>query len=131
MKENMDVEGSSKQVEFEEHVPLKSKFGVGFANMGSSFMSAIGLGTIDVYYLKVYGANPSLLALSWLFFIVWNMINDPIIGILEERTKTRWGRRIPYLRFGAIPYTLSFILVWFPFMQGEFGLFFNHLFILL
>jgi len=130
MKKNMGVEGSSKQVEFEEHVPLKSKFGVGFANMGSSFMSAIGLGTIDVYYLKVYGANPSLLALSWLFFIVWNMINDPIIGILEERTKTRWGRRIPYLRFGAIPYTLSFILVWFPFMQGEFGLFFNHLLML-
>ncbi|MHA1671661.1 MAG: MFS transporter [Promethearchaeota archaeon] len=119
-----------KQNKFKEHVPLKSKFGVGFANMGSSFISTIGLGTIDVYYLKVYGANPALLALSWLFFIVWNMINDPIIGILEERTKTRWGRRIPYLRFGAIPYTLSFILVWFPFMQGEFGLFLNHLMML-
>jgi GPH family glycoside/pentoside/hexuronide:cation symporter len=120
----------AKQVEYVEHVPLKSKFGVGFANMGSSFMATIGLGTIDVYYLKVYGANPTLLALSWLFFIVWNMVNDPIIGILEERTKTRWGRRIPYLRFGSLPYALSFILVWFPFMQGEFGLFFNHLLML-
>jgi len=59
-----------EQDKFEEHVPLKSKFGVGFANIGSSFMSTIGLGTIDVYYLKVYGANPALLALSWLFFIV-------------------------------------------------------------
>ncbi|MHA2287562.1 MAG: MFS transporter [Promethearchaeota archaeon] len=130
MKRKPVMDDNSKRVEYEEHVPLKSKFGVGFANMGSSFMSAIGLGTIDIYYLKVYGANPSLLALSWLLFIVWNMVNDPIIGILEERTKTRWGRRIPYLRFGAIPYSLSFILVWFPFMQGEFGLFFNHLLML-
>ncbi len=130
MKKNTGGDASSKQLEYEEHVPLKSKFGVGFANMGSSFMSAIGLGTIDIYYLKVYDANPSLLAFSWLIFILWNMINDPIIGILEERTKTRWGRRIPYLRFGAIPYALSFILVWFPFMQGEFGLFLNHLLML-
>ena len=106
MSKDSGVGSSSKQVEYEEHVPLKSKFGVGFANAGSSFMSAIGLGTIDVYYIKVYGANPSLLALSWMFFIIWNMINDPLIGILEERTKTRWGRRIPYLRFGAIPYAL-------------------------
>ena len=130
MSNDRGVGSGSKQVEYEEHVPLKSKFGVGFANAGSSFMSAIGLGTIDVYYIKVYGADPSLLALSWLFFIFWNMINDPLIGILEERTKTRWGRRIPYLRFGAIPYALSFILVWFPFMQGEFGLFLNHLLML-
>jgi len=130
MSNDSSVSSGSNIAEYEEHVPLKSKFGVGFANMGSSFMSSIGLGTIDVYYLKVYGADPSLLALSWLFFIVWNMVNDPLIGILEERTKTRWGRRIPYLRFGCIPYALSFILVWFPFMQTGFGLFLNHLLML-
>lgn len=130
MSNNSNEGSGSKQVEYEEHVPLKSKFGVGFANAGSSLMSTIGLGTIDVFYIKIYGANPTLLAWSWMLFIVWNMINDPIIGILEERTKTRWGRRIPYLRFGALPYTLSFILVWFPFMQGEIGLFINHLLML-
>ncbi|MCP4764274.1 MAG: MFS transporter, partial [archaeon] len=119
-----------EQDTFEEHVPPKSMLGVGFANIGSSLMSSLGLGTIDLYYIKVYGANPAILAWSWLFFIIWNMVNDPIIGILEERTKTKWGRRIPYLRFGAIPYALSFILVWFPFMQGEFGLFLNHLLML-
>ena len=130
MSNNSNEGSGSKQVEYEEHIPLKYKFGVGFANAGSSLMSTIGLGTIDVFYIKIYGANPTLLAWSWMLFIVWNMINDPIIGILEERTKTRWGRRIPYLRFGALPYTLSFILVWFPFMQGEIGLFFNHLLML-
>ncbi len=130
MSNNTGGDAGSKQVEYEEHVPIKSKLGYGFASAGSSLMSAMGLGTIDVYYIKVYNANPNLLAWSWMFFIIWNMINDPLIGILEERTKTRWGRRIPYLRFGALPYALSFILVWFPFMQGEFGLFLNHLLML-
>lgn len=130
MPNNTSVDGGSNQVEYEDHVPIKAKFGFGFSNAGNAIMSAIGLGTIDVYYLKVYGANPSLLAWSWIIFIVWNMVNDPLIGIIQDRTKTRWGRRIPYLRFGALPYTLSFILVWFPFMQGEIGLFLNHLLML-
>jgi GPH family glycoside/pentoside/hexuronide:cation symporter len=125
-----DTNGKHTIGTYVENVPIKSKFGVGFVNLGSSLMSTIGLGTIDIYYIKIYGANPSLLAWSWIFFIIWNMVNDPLIGILEERTKTRWGRRIPYLRFGAIPYSASFILVWFPFMHSEFGLFFNHLLML-
>ena len=69
MSNNTGVDADSKQVEYEEHVPLKSKFGVGFANAGSSFMSAVGLGTIDIYYVKVYGVDPAILAWSWLFFI--------------------------------------------------------------
>ena len=130
MSNNTTVDAASNQVGYEDHVPLKAKFGFGFGSAGNAILSAIGLGTIDVYYIKVYGANPSLLAWSWMLFIAWNMINDPLIGIIQDRTKTRWGRRIPYLRFGAIPYTLSFILVWFPFMQGEIGLFLNHLLML-
>jgi glycoside/pentoside/hexuronide:cation symporter, GPH family len=42
----------------------------------------------------------------------WDYINDPIIGHLSDRTRTRWGRRRPFLLFGAIPFGLSFILLW-------------------
>jgi GPH family glycoside/pentoside/hexuronide:cation symporter len=127
LSNNTGRESSPNQLEFKDKVPLKAKFGFGFANAANAIMSLIGLGTIDVFYIKVYGANPSLLAWSWIFFIAWNIINDPLIGIIQDRTKTRWGRRIPYLRFGALPYALSFIIIWFPFMQSELGLFINHL----
>jgi GPH family glycoside/pentoside/hexuronide:cation symporter len=130
MSNDTSVDAGPEQVGYDDHVPIKAKVGFGFVNAGNAIMSAIGLGTIDVYYIKVYGANPSLLAWSWIAFIVWNMLNDPLLGIIQDRTKTRWGRRIPYLRFGALPYTLSFILVWFPFMQGDIGLFLNHLLML-
>jgi GPH family glycoside/pentoside/hexuronide:cation symporter len=42
----------------------------------------------------------------------WDYINDPIIGYISDRTRTRWGRRRPFLLFGAVPFGLAFALVW-------------------
>lgn len=70
------------------------------------------------------------MGMSWILFIVWNMINDPLIGIIEERTKSKLGRRIPYLRYGAPFYVIAFILVWFPIADTNSGLLWNHLIVL-
>ena len=43
-----------EQDKFEDHVPIKAKFGFGFASAGSSLMSAIGLGTIDVVQIPPF-----------------------------------------------------------------------------
>jgi GPH family glycoside/pentoside/hexuronide:cation symporter len=42
----------------------------------------------------------------------WDYINDPIIGYIADRTRTRWGRRKPYLIFGFIPFGISFAMLW-------------------
>jgi len=115
---------------YEEHVPVSAKVAFATTYSFSSLISMIGLGTIDIFYLKATGINPDVMAISWLLFIFWNMINDPLIGILQDRTHTKIGRRIPYLRYGAPIYVIAFIWIWFPFANVQELLFLNHLLML-
>ncbi len=120
----------TEKIMIEEKIPKSAKIAYGSANSAHVFLSSIGLGVIDVFYLKATSIQPSALALSWLLFIVWNMVNDPLIGILQDRTKTKIGRRIPYLRYGSIIYVITFIWIWFPFISDQQLLFLNHLLML-
>ena len=52
-------------------------------------------------------------------FGVWNAINDPIIGLLSDRTRTRFGRRKPFIAIGAPLSILFFILLWLPPTDGK------------
>lgn len=56
----------------------------------------------------------ALAGLALNFGRVIDAIANPIVGFLSDRTNTRWGRRIPYTLFGAIPMTAFFILMFFP-----------------
>lgn len=62
----------------------------------------------DVAHLK-----PGLAGLTVLIGGVWDAINDPLVGLISDRTRSRWGRRRPFLLFGAIPYGITFALMWF------------------
>lgn len=115
---------------YEEKIETKVKVAFGIGNSAHLLISGIGLGALDIFYLKATNIQPTAMALSWLLFIVWNMINDPLIGILQDRTKTEIGRRIPYIRYGSIVYTLCFIWLWFPFITEQELLFLNHLLML-
>ena len=46
-------------------------------------------------------------------YAIWNAINDPLFGSMSDRTKTRIGRRFPYIVFGFIPLIISFVLLWY------------------
>lgn len=65
-----------------------------------------------IYLTDVVGLEPRLASFGALFGIVWDGINDPLVGILNDRIRTRWGRRRPFLLWFAIPFGLSFITLW-------------------
>jgi GPH family glycoside/pentoside/hexuronide:cation symporter len=65
-----------------------------------------------IYLTDVVGLEPRLASFGALAGIVWDAVNDPIIGILSDRLHTRWGRRRPFLLWFAIPFGVSFVTLW-------------------
>lgn len=58
---------------------------------------------------------------------IWDSVNDPLIGWLSDHTNTRWGRRRPWLLFGAIPFGLAFFMHWVVPPLGDLGKFWYYL----
>lgn len=96
-------------------------------------MSGIVFGPITFFYNVKMGLSESLVGIAWIIFMGWNMINDPLFGFIEDSTKSeKYGRRIPYLRFGAPFYGFLFIFCWYPLVNpsNEIALFINFLVVL-
>jgi GPH family glycoside/pentoside/hexuronide:cation symporter len=60
----------------------------------------------------VVGLAPGIAAATIFVGRSWDYINDPIFGHISDRTRTRWGRRRPFLLFGALPFALAFAMLW-------------------
>ncbi len=69
---------------------------------------------IQFYYVDILGLNAATAGVLWTIYGLWNAINDPLMGQISDRTRTRMGRRVPYVFFGAIPLGLSFFFLWTP-----------------
>jgi len=129
----LNTQEKSNNILIEENIPTKSKFAFGGATMASGILTGIAFGAITFYYNIKLGLSEEFIALAWLIFAGWNAVNDPLFGFIEDRTKSeKYGRRVPYLRFGAPIYGILFILVWFPFanVNNEIALFINLVIIL-
>lgn len=84
----------------------------GSGDWGISSISMMRSIFYAIYLTDVVGLEPRLASFGALVGIVWDAINDPIIGMLSDRLHTRWGRRRPFLLWFAIPFGLSFITLW-------------------
>ncbi|MHA1908931.1 MAG: MFS transporter [Candidatus Thorarchaeota archaeon] len=123
---------NGSEVDFDERLPFKSKLAYGLSQASMSLLVGIALGSAITFYYNVkLGLSEEWIALAWIVFAVWNSINDPLFGILQERVDTDIGRRIPVLRYGAPFYALTFIICWFPFLGNtQIALFWNLLLVL-
>lgn len=65
-----------------------------------------------IFLTDVVGLDPRLASVAALIGVIWDAVNDPIVGTLSDRLRTRWGRRRPFLLVFAIPFALCFLLLW-------------------
>jgi len=90
----------------------KTKLSYGVGDLGLALTSAM-LGLLFAKFLTdTVGLQPSLAAIAIFVGRTWDWINDPIQGYISDRTRSRWGRRRPYLLFGAIPFGITFLMLW-------------------
>jgi GPH family glycoside/pentoside/hexuronide:cation symporter len=65
-----------------------------------------------IFLTDVVGLEPRLASFAAALGVVWDAVNDPLVGVLSDRVRTRWGRRRPFLLLFSIPFGLAFLLLW-------------------
>lgn len=90
---------------------LSEKIGYGFGDMSSSMFWKIFSYYLPIFYSDVFGLSLVDAGILMLVTRIWDGVSDPMMGIIADRTKTRWGKYRPYLLWIAVPFSLCGILL--------------------
>lgn len=94
-----------------QKVTLAEKAGYGLGELANNaYLGVLSL-FILYYYTDVFGINPAAAGLLLLSSRAFDAITDPAMGIIADRTSSRWGKYRPYLLWGAPPLALASVLV--------------------
>lgn len=88
------------------------KFAYGLGELGPAMMGSTMIFFQLVFLTNVAGLHASLAGGVLLIGKIWDALNDPLIGWLSDRTRSRWGRRLPWMVMGAVPVAVFFVLSW-------------------
>jgi len=92
---------------------LSTKLAYGAGDLGPAITANISVFFLLIFFTNVAGIPVGLAGSILLIGKVWDAVNDPIVGLLTDKTNSRrWGRRLPWLLYGAIPFGVFFFLQW-------------------
>ena len=112
MSNDFSAERSTLKEPELEKLNLTTKIAYGAGDMGPAIAANILVFFLLYFFTNVAGLPPGLAGTILAIGKIGDAINDPVAGILSDRTRTRWGRRIPWMLFGTIPFGLFFFLQW-------------------
>jgi len=69
---------------------------------------------IIFFYVDTLRLRANLAAIAMLIYGLWNAVNDPLAGFISDSTRTKLGRRIPYILYGLIPFGIIYYFIWSP-----------------
>jgi glycoside/pentoside/hexuronide:cation symporter, GPH family len=97
---------------------LKEKIGYSLGDTASHFVWDMVGFWILIFYTDTFGISAAAAGTIMLIARFWDMISDPIMGIIADQTNTRWGKFRPYILWMAIPYSVLAVLA---FTTPDFG----------
>jgi glycoside/pentoside/hexuronide:cation symporter, GPH family len=102
-------------------LPLGAKIVYGLGDWGGSATSSFFIFFFAFFLSDVARLPLRLSSLVLLVGGIWDAVNDPLIGMLVDRVRTRWGRRRPFFLFGALPLAVTFTMLWWVPQWGDLG----------
>ena len=90
----------------------KQKLAYGTGDMSISLVTTIVGAYFAIFLTDIVGIPAGKAAIALFIGRTWDYVNDPLVGFLSDRTRSRWGRRRPFLLFGAVPFGLAFAMMW-------------------
>jgi GPH family glycoside/pentoside/hexuronide:cation symporter len=91
---------------------LATKLIYGSGDWGRASFNTLRQIFYAIFLTDVVGLDPRLASVAALVGIIWDAVNDPLVGALSDNVRTRWGRRRPFLLLFSVPFALAFILLW-------------------
>jgi GPH family glycoside/pentoside/hexuronide:cation symporter len=99
-------------------IPTGKRFlwGLGGATDFLTYNSLNGL--MDAIYINAMALDPKIIGLARSLPRLLDLVSDPILGNLSDNTRTRWGRRRPWMMVGAMLAALIAVIMWYPPLNG-------------
>jgi GPH family glycoside/pentoside/hexuronide:cation symporter len=99
-------------MERQREVPRFIKVIYGTGDWGMATFNSLRQIFYAIFLTDVVGLEPRLASFAAFFGVIWDAINDPLVGVLSDKVRSRTGSRRPFLLYFAVPYGLAFVLLW-------------------
>jgi Na+/melibiose symporter-like transporter len=95
-------------------LPFSTKLFYGFGSIAYGIKDNAFAYFLLFVYVQIFGLAPELAGLAILVMLIFDAVSDPLIGYISDNTRSRWGRRHPFMYGSIIPVALTFFLIWDP-----------------
>ncbi len=96
----------------------------GLGDLASQFVWSFVGSYLTIFYMDVVGLAPVVISAIMMGARIWDAVNDPIMGAIAERTRSKFGRFRPYIAFGCVPLAVFSVLTFtHPFRGHPFKIF--------
>jgi GPH family glycoside/pentoside/hexuronide:cation symporter len=107
------TDGYTHKAQDSQKLKLKTKLAYGAGDLGPAITANISIFYLLIFFTNVAGIPAGLAGSVLMIGKIWDAVNDPFVGVLTDKTKSRrWGRRLPWMFYGAIPFGIFFFLQW-------------------
>ena len=105
----------------EQKLSIKEKVGYSVGDTASNLFFQTFIYYMLFFYTDVFGITAKAAGTMFLITKIWDAVNDPMMGMIADRTNSRWGKFRPYLIWGAIPFGVLGVLAFTTPELGDIG----------